>query len=489
MIRREVFEAAGGFDEEFGVAFNDIDLCLRLSEKGYRNLWTPYSRLIHHESVSRKGTNISEDERRVWRRWNDRLIAGDPYHNPNLAKDRADCSMDMSVIDRKPHIHSSGQSVGVGANLIGYILAEMGVGESMRGMARAMERTGIPFVVIDYEHGNPARKGDLSWSHRVAKRSVYDINILHVNADATPEARHRLGEETFDGRYTIGYWVWELPEFPDRWVSAFDLVNEVWVPTEFVRKALADKSKVPVVRIPPSVEKGPGPFFERPYFALPDACFLFLCMYDTQSVIHRKNPQAAIAAFRSAFSPSSSDVGLVVKVNNFDESEGEVLRALIGGHKNIYLIDRTMTRHEVDSLLACCDCFVSLHRAEGFGLPIAESMALGKPVIATNWSGNADFMDESSAACVDFEIRTVGANHGPYEAEQRWADPSVESAARWMRTLYADRLIAGRLAAAGRKKVRESLSEREVGTLINNRLKQIAVARGLPALNKAAINP
>src|SRR5262249_54900745 len=140
---------------------------------------------------------------------------------------------------------------------------------------------------------------------------------------------------------------------------------------------------------------------------------------------------------------------------------------------NIHLIDRTLSRHEVDSLLACSDCFVSLHRSEGFGLSIAESMALGKPVIATYWSGNVDFMDDSCAACIDFEIRRFGGNYGPYKADQQWAEPSIESASRWMRSLYEERAIGRRLAAAGRKKIREALSARAVGKLVRDRLEQI----------------
>jgi GT2 family glycosyltransferase/glycosyltransferase involved in cell wall biosynthesis len=472
MVRRRLFEEVGGFDEDFQVAFNDIDFCMRLSERGHRNLWTPHCQLIHHESLSRKGADITEDERRLWSRWRSRLSISDPYHNPNLAKDRSDCTIDTSVLDQKP-IPTQEAVQGPGINLIGYIRAEMGVGEAARGLARAMEATGIPFVAIDYEYGNPARKGDSTWSHKIVDRPAHAVNVLNVNANLTPEACARLGSEMFEGRYTIGYWVWELPEFPDRWLPALDHVNEVWVPSEFVREALARKANVPVIRIPHAVDKGSGPFLERLYFDLPDVPFLFLSMYDTHSVIERKNPEGAIAAFRDAFAPGNQDVSLVVKINNFDQKEGDRLRALIGDHKNICVIDRTLTRYEVDSLLVCCDCFVSLHRAEGFGLPMAEAMSFGKPVIATYWSGNVDFMDDGCAACVDFQIRELEQNFGPYEAGQKWAEPSIESAARWMRKFSAEPAIARRIGGAGRRRIKESFSAVAVGELIRARLAQI----------------
>ena len=275
MVRRKLFDDVGGFDEEFQVAFNDIDFCMRLAERGQRNLWTPYCRLIHHESLSRKGTDITEDELRLWSRWKARLLTGDAYHNPNLAKERADCTIDTSMLDKKPTLAQEAPQ-GPGVNLIGYIRAEMGVGEAARGLARAMEAVGVPFVAIDYEYGNPARKGDSTWSHKIVERPVHGINILNVNANLTPEACGRLGSDVLEGRYTVGYWVWELPEFPDRWLPSFDHVNEVWVPSEFVREAIASKASVPVIRIPYAVEKGPGPFLERRYFQTSRSALLVL---------------------------------------------------------------------------------------------------------------------------------------------------------------------------------------------------------------------
>ena len=126
--------------------------------------------------------------------------------------------------------------------------------------------------------------------------------------------------------------------------------------------------------------------------------------------------------------------------------------------------------------MACCDCFVSLHRSEGFGLPIAEAMALGKPVVATYWSGNVDFMDESCAGCVEFKIRKLGQDFGTYDAHQQWAEPNIESAARWMRKLYSDPVLARRLGAAGKRKIQEDFSDKAVGDLVCARLAQIAGA-------------
>jgi GT2 family glycosyltransferase len=472
MLRREVFEQLGGFDEDFAIAFGDISICLHAIEHGYRNLWTPHCRLIHHESVSRENANIGGDETRAWELFGDKLRAGDPYYKPNLVQDRMDCGIDLRHL-RRPVFVPPQRREPQGLNLIGYIRAEMGVAEGTRSLARAMDAVDFPFVVINYEHGNPSRMGDDSWSHRIVDKPLYPVNVLHVNADVTAEAVKNLGASVFKGCYNIGYWAWELPEFPDYWLSSFEHLDEVWTPSEFVRQAVQAKSPVPVIRIPHSVEKGPGPYLRRPYFDLPEKRHLFLTMYDTHSILERKNPGGAIAAFRHAFPATDSSVGLVLKVNNATPDDRKELQHALGDAKNIFIIEKTMTRYEVDSLMHCCDCLVSLHRSEGFGLPIAEAMALGRAVIATPWSGNADFTNEQTAACVNYELVEVGRDCGPYKAHQHWAEPDIEHAAWWMRELVANARKSHLLGAAARAGIRSKLGVSVVGAMIKERFANI----------------
>jgi len=196
-------------------------------------------------------------------------------------------------------------------------------------------------------------------------------------------------------------------------------------------------------------------------------------MYDIHSIEERKNPKGAIRAFSEAFSSTDQDVGLVIKVNNASAEELAMLREELAGHKSVYIIDTVMDRYEVDSLISCCDCFVSLHRSEGFGLVVAEAMALGRPVIATNWSGNTDFMTTDNAACVDFELRQLGENYGPYKAHQHWAEPDIEHAAWWMQKLAADPAAAQKMGARAKQAVERQLAPKQVGELIHSRLQGI----------------
>lgn len=469
MMRRELFAELGGFDEELAVAGNDLDLCLRLMSRGYRNIWTPHSVLVHHESVSRGPMAIDVDERGIQDRWGSLLKVGDPYSNPNLDRRRSDCSIDWS---RLPRPSASGD-VTPGIDLIGYIRAEMGVGEGARGNAHALARAGLPFSIIDYSAGNPARMGDDSWLHKVTMSGRHDINLIHVNAAHVTTVIEALPDVITRDKYNIGYWAWEMPEFPDKWLGAFDLVDEVWAPSTYVQEAISRKSPVPVVHVPHPISIPHGPFLPRKHFGLHDGAFHFLAMYDVHSIRERKNPDGAVRAFREAFAPDDEGVALLIKINGAGAEGDRAVSEWTDGYPNIRIIDRTLDRHEVHSLMARTDCFVSLHRAEGFGLPIAEAMGLGKPVIATHWSGNVDFMDAENAACIDYKLVTLERDHGPYAAGQHWADPDVAQASWWMRRLREDEALAQRLGARARQTVATMLSADAVGRRIAARVDQI----------------
>lgn len=478
MIRRSLFEQMHGFDEGFEIVGSDIDLALRIQAAGYRNLWTPFAQLIHHESISRKQTKVEPDETRFRQRWGQLLAAGDPYYNPNLTQKYSDYSL-AEISDLLPPHDSQQLPVSdtrndlAGINLIGFIRAEMGIGEAVRGLANALDMAEIPFGVIDYVNFNKSAMGDDSWLHKIVPEPEYPTNILYVNADMVPEVVNSLPARYFKARYTIGYWVWELPEFPDQWLQAFECIDEVWVPSQFVQQAISQKSKVPVVCIPHTIEKTSTLYLKREFFKLPKSPFLFLMMYDTFSQPERKNPLGAIAAFRQAFTPDRQDVGLVIKVNNASEADIKTLQEAIQDYPTIHIIDATLSRYEVDSLIHSCDCYVSLHRAEGFGLGIAEAMALGRPAIATHWSGNTDFTNPDNTACVGYELRQLGQDYGPYQAHQYWAEPDIAEAARWMRRLADDPAYARQLGTQAQKEVTEQLSPHVVGQRIRQRLLEI----------------
>jgi len=363
-----------------------------------------------------------------------------------------------------------------GVNIVGFIRAEMGIGESSRLAARALAAAEIPFDILNFPLTS-IRMNDRTWEHKEVEEPLYKVNIVHTNADTMRSVHHYFGAGLFENRYNIGYWHWELPEFPDEFCDGFHFVDEVWAPSNFVVESISQKSPVPVIRIPHGVEVNPPGDINRQTFGLPEDRFLFFSMYDTHSYQKRKNPQGAILAFKQAFEPTNADVGLVVKLNHghVHPSDLTEIRKLTKDYPNIYIIDQTMSRGEVDGLLNSIDCFVSLHRSEGFGLGLAEAMYLGKPVIGTYWSGNVDFMNETNACPVGCTMVNVGEDWGPYKGYQIWAEPNLDHAAQYMRELVYNPEYRHSISVNGMQHIREHFSPQAAGNLIRERLSQLGL--------------
>jgi glycosyltransferase involved in cell wall biosynthesis len=367
-----------------------------------------------------------------------------------------------------------------GINLIGYARAEMGIGESCRIMARSLLADDISFGIINFEGTSRARMNDLSFKHKEINMPLYDVNVFHVNAEQMVEVYAHKGEELFNKRYNIGYWHWELPDFPERWIKSFGLVDEIWAPSTFIADAISLKSPVPVIKIPHSIEVNIEEPRNREYFGLPATPFMFLVMYDVNSYQQRKNPQAAIEAFKLAFKPDDLFVGLVIKVNvvNPESKEMKELQSSIKGYENVFLIKEVLKRNDINALLSVCDSFVSLHRSEGFGLGLAEAMYLGKPVIGTNWSANTDFMTADNSCPVDFRLVKLEATYGPYESYQQWAEPDVLHASRYMKNLVQDEEYRQLIAQRGQHTIHTEFSPEKVGELVQKRLNYIRLWNG-----------
>lgn len=366
-----------------------------------------------------------------------------------------------------------------GVNLVGYIRADMGLGTAARGLAAACDAAGVPFNVINMEHGNYSSHTDLSWAHKEVRESHYDITVVCVNPDNSFYLRTQIPPEVLGDRYVIANWYWELPEMPDEWLAEFEYVDEVWAATNFIKDALSRKAPVPVVRVPPVVQLSHGKTFSRPELGLPENRFLFLAMFDTKSVLERKNPLAVLRAFKSAFASNDDNVGLVLKFNNPDYEQPVLheLRDELAACVNVFVIDRLLSRDELTSLLGECDCFVSLHRSEGFGLGPAEAMSLGKPAIITNWSGNTDYMTGDNCVSVDYELVPLVRDYGPYKAHQRWAEPDLDQAAHWMKKLAAEPELARQIGLRGRQTILSEFSPDAAGKIVRARLAEIRGAR------------
>lgn len=357
-----------------------------------------------------------------------------------------------------------------GINLIGYLAAELGVGEAARSLARACIASDIAFSAVDvgFQSQNLQRDTALL-THAVKER--FAIDLLYVNADQTASISRHLNDQGLQSRYRIGYWHWEQPQLPVSALAAFAHVDEVWVPSTFVHDAVAPFAPVPVVKIPHAIAFEPSPGLTRSQFGLPQDKLLALVMYDFHSYQYRKNPQAALAAFRLA-AAGRTDVALVIKTINGQHhaADRQALADSVADLRHVLFIDEFYTRQQTWDLQACCDLLISLHRAEGFGLAPAEMMYLGKPVIATDWSANTDFMNPANAMPVRYQLAPLAQAVGVYPAGQLWAEADVDHAAWCLTRLLDDPALRQQLGAQARADIRRQLSPQAVGALVRQRL-------------------
>ncbi len=373
----------------------------------------------------------------------------------------------------------------MGVNLVGYIRAETGVGESARSAWKSATAAGIQVALKDVRTGGEFRSEDHTAGPAVDELP-YPVSVFHVNADQTEVVFQSLDPKLVWSKYNIGFWHWELEEFPERWLRAFDRYREIWVSSMFCQEAIARVSPIPVVRIPHCMDFEAPQSMGRDYFSLPSDRFLFLTLFDMVSIFDRKNPLGTVEAFIKAFGNDPS-VQLIVKINNAEKRPDSlrILKESVAGYP-IAIIDRTFQREETYGLINACDCLVSLHRSEGFGLTLAEAMFLGKPVIATAYSGNMDFTRVGASFLVGYRLKPVGKNNEPYDEHCLWADPSVEEASEHMRTVVRDVQTRQNVAAAGQELVRSMLSPRTVGRQMEDRLR--AIRKGFGRLQSGMPN-
>jgi glycosyltransferase involved in cell wall biosynthesis len=374
-----------------------------------------------------------------------------------------------------PGTDSSPQvDVSKGVNLIGYAHGAFGMGEHVKMAARALSGWSDKFSIVDvnaYAHARQPESDILSWSERPER---YGTNIFHVNADVMAGALTTIGPSLGAGRYNIGYWAWELSQVPDAWQPSIDFVDEIWAPSLFIQEAFQGATNKPVVHMPLCVDLSFDTWKRRKDFGLPEDKFLFLYYFDSHSYYQRKNPFAALRAFKAAFA-DRQDVGLVIKTQNANENSPEWvdLLGISDGDPRIHILNQTMTKGEVLSLQVECDCFVSLHRSEGFGRGPAEAMWLGKPVIVTGYSGNMDFTLPDNSLLVDYQLVRVRALEYPFHRNQVWAQPDEDHAARQMRRLVDEPGLAKELGRRGAALMRTEYSYKPIGKRYLDRLKEI----------------
>lgn len=663
LISRPLFERLGGFNEDYHVGYSDLVFCLEAWKAGYRNLYTPYARLVHHECSTRPRIDPADDARRFAEYLHAAELWNDPYFNPQLsgevqipslphgtartaremlrheierhlakgqeattgdflrkvyqcrhdvrqalpdallpagrermlqwARNHGTCEypglhegelnayqeqientpgrnlaetylldpqlqrrfpLAMTVFGRAeflramrisadlPAIYTpreelillgrcraqvaellehaqagaagqarlmswlrtqartefqlsqqwlkgaeeslaAGAMARPGVNLIAPLSYQASLGVGSRGYLKALRSAGVDCACRNSPH---CFEIDSVVNPDWLQGDLYDTSILVLQPEVLANEVARCGTEYRRSNYRIGVWYWELENFPQEWMSAFDHLDEVWVPSEFIAESLRKVTRLPIRRMSHVVEMEQAEVLTKSALGIPSDHFVFLFIFDIRSVLERKNPLGLIEAFRRAFKLSDK-VTLLLKVGMHQHDPGgwQRLREAASGLP-IRFLTAPLSRPRLYGLMQACDCYASLHRSEGFGMTLAEAMLLGKPVIATNYSGNIDFMTADTSLLVDQQPIEVPGGLPFYKPGNYWADPSLDQAAAHMRWVYEHREEARELGVRGQRHVHRMVSPEGVGETIRCRLGEIGNLQKSVAARAAA---
>ncbi len=372
----------------------------------------------------------------------------------------------------------------LGVNVAGFFTGTLGLGEAARLYVRALDAAHVPVTTTTVEFDQPVDDAERRLGKDYGRLAFADVraaercpfNLICVNADELPRFVAESGGDFFGDRCSIGVWAWETDVIPARWDGAYEHLDEIWVYSRYVAEHLGRASPVPVVIVPPPVVApdggGASSAIELP------AGYRFMFMFDFFSTQRRKNATGVVEAFRRAFAPGEGPQLLIKTIHGAARPRAyDELRHAAAGRPDVHVVDRALSVAAKNALMTECDCYVSLHRSEGYGLTLAESMALGKPVIGTGFSGNTDFMSPQNSYLVDYAMTDVGGDVEIYPPEGHWAEPDLDHAAQLMREVYEDQPAALARGERARVDIATTLSPEVVGRIARNRLERLVALR------------
>lgn len=364
-----------------------------------------------------------------------------------------------------------------GLNIYGPFGAISGLGIAARNLAEAVKSSGVPFElhVFDVSQGLPRVTPDAR-----SRKGTYRANLILANADQIENVIRLYPDGHFDGYYNIAEWAWELASFRPDWFGVFSAIDEVWAYSSFAVDAISANAPIPVRKMSlPIIAEAASCTDARERFGIPQDKFVFLTVFDVGSTTARKNPMAVVKAFCEGFG-DDREAFLIVKFHATQNYGPDLLRELteaVSGLSNAVVMSDCLSEVDMDLLRAASDCLVSAHRSEGFGLNLGEFMALGKAVVATNYSGNVDFFSEDVGYPIDYRLLEIDEQVGPYLPGYVWAEPDSASLVKQMRLAFDDRKRSSRRQAA--KDRIKDFSPAAIGKAIRSRLEALDLDKNL----------
>jgi glycosyltransferase involved in cell wall biosynthesis len=362
--------------------------------------------------------------------------------------------------------------------LIGHPFSPIGTGRAARVTFAAFRSVGIDTRVRDAWQFLEPEDAQVVSIVPFLTTTYSAMNIFHINGDEVAPVLERIGP--LPPGYNIIVPFWELPRYPAEWACQLQRFDEVWAGSHYLRRSIAAAVDRPVVHMPLATEIALDTFRGRRWFGIAENSYAFLFFFDGRSYIERKNPQAVVDCFRRLLASRPwARTCLVIKVHRVEAEFAEVREFLAGLadlRERVVVLEATMPEVEVHNLIRCCDAFVSLHRAEGFGHGLAEAMYLDLPVIGTGYSGNMDFMTPENSIPIGYRLIPVASGSYPHAEDQHWADPDLDEAVMHMIRLLDDPAAGRALGRTASRCIRTAFSYRASGLRYKRRLGEIADA-------------
>ncbi|MFA9188291.1 glycosyltransferase [Flavobacterium magnesitis] len=355
----------------------------------------------------------------------------------------------------------------LGVNVVGYIDGEFGLGEAVRLNLKAMESVGLPYAKIDYLK---LKKGTIN-----EDSFKYSINLIQLSLNDISDFFSGIQTTSFLNRYNILFLVWESEYVPEEIQKTLHLFHEIWTPSTYCRDIFRQHFLGPIMTVPHPVEVDLTPLVKKGFLDIYDnQKYSFLFIFNFGSSIKRKNTLFLIQSFIKAF-PVETDVELIIKCSNAKNNPKDYALVLneIRGKSNIKIVDIDLEKNDLNHFINQCDCYVSLHHSEGFGLTLAEAMCLGKPTIATNYSGNLEFMNEGNSFLVDYVINSIENPDVNFCDNTIWADPLLDDSVEKMRLVYTNKNLANEKAKKAQIDTQNKLSYKSIGSKMLNRSESI----------------
>jgi len=351
-----------------------------------------------------------------------------------------------------------------GLNIIGYIEEMSGLGEAVRLNVKAANKHGIPLSLINYDKIKKYNNYEYSFD--------YSINLVQISLKDLKSFFGIINPSIFKGRYTILYLVWESEYIDPELAENLNLFNEIWTTSQYCKSIFQKNYKNPIIIIPHPVEVNIEPIHNPKTFQFfNEKKFSFLFIFSYHSSIERKNPFFLIEAFKAAFK-NNDTVELIIKTVNGEsyKKAKNRLQQCVSNAKNIKIYDIELDKNSLNHLINTCDAYVSMHHSEGFGLTLAEAMYLGKPTVATNYSGNTEFMNQDNSFLIDYQMGLIQEPDSNFCAKTIWANPILDDAVNKLIEVYKNSDLRKLKAKHASLNVKEKLSFQAIGGIIKNRL-------------------